>query len=130
MRISDWSSDVCSSDLRRSGLRLWRGSRQPWRHSPVRRARGPARRKASPMMEILQVAVADVFTPLKIAFLLSGVAAGIVLGAIPGLPATMGITLVLHFTLTLDPSAAVLLMLTHGHAAWRERGCQSVSIKV
>ncbi|HEY9537415.1 MAG TPA: tripartite tricarboxylate transporter permease [Kiloniellaceae bacterium] len=63
------------------------------------------------MMEILQVAVADVFTPLNIAFLLSGVAAGIVLGAIPGLTATMGITLVIPFTLTMDPSAAVLMMM-------------------
>src|SRR3546814_19251237 len=63
------------------------------------------------MMEILQVAVADVFAPLNIAFLLSGVAAGIVLGAIPGLTATMGITLVIPFTLTMDPSAAVLMMM-------------------
>jgi putative tricarboxylic transport membrane protein len=63
------------------------------------------------MMEVLHAVVGDVFTPLNILFLLAGVSAGIVLGAIPGLTATMGITLVIPFTLTMDPSAAVLMMM-------------------
>src|SRR3546814_17934821 len=36
MRISDWSSDVCSSDLRLSTRRVWRGFLS---HSSTRKAR-------------------------------------------------------------------------------------------
>src|SRR3546814_16161569 len=38
MRISDWSSDVCSSDLlRRHRRRVRRGPGEPRQHPPVRR---------------------------------------------------------------------------------------------
>src|SRR3546814_20871633 len=42
MRISDWSSDVCSSDLRRRGAksRLWRTSMAGWSKAMRRRPRG------------------------------------------------------------------------------------------
>jgi len=63
------------------------------------------------MMEVLLAAAADVFSPLNLLFLAAGVGAGIVLGAIPGLTATMGITLVIPFTLTMEPAAAVLMMM-------------------
>src|SRR3546814_10298972 len=39
MRISDWSSDVCSSDLRRYDAAA-RGWREPWRRRRRRRGRG------------------------------------------------------------------------------------------
>src|SRR3546814_5469996 len=38
MRISDWSSDVCSSDLRRPGVRRHRRAAGAGRASPHRRA--------------------------------------------------------------------------------------------
>src|SRR3546814_6838204 len=34
MRISDWSSDVCSSDLRRTGTRIDPACDRPWEHLP------------------------------------------------------------------------------------------------
>src|SRR3546814_4174485 len=50
MRISDWSSDVCSSDLaqpatpgRRPGAAVQAGAKGPWRQHPA-----PARRPAAP----------------------------------------------------------------------------------
>src|SRR3546814_3664409 len=39
MRISDWSSDVCSSDLAQHGDRQCRPARQPYRHRPVSRGK-------------------------------------------------------------------------------------------
>lgn len=69
------------------------------------------RREGASLMEILQAAVGDVFAPANLLFLFGGVAAGVILGAIPGLTATMGITLVIPFTLTMDPAAAVLMMM-------------------
>src|SRR3546814_14540172 len=47
MRISDWSSDVCSSDLRlllRPGLVAARRARRPWAAAALQRARARRRR--------------------------------------------------------------------------------------
>src|SRR3546814_10320330 len=51
MRISDWSSDVCSSDLsvpcRRAWPGTWRGPPRPSARRPSRRSRGaPPRRRS------------------------------------------------------------------------------------
>src|SRR3546814_2472045 len=49
LRISDWSSDVCSSDLRQDADRLHRQSQQPDRHlRPARRDRTAPRWAARP----------------------------------------------------------------------------------
>src|SRR3546814_19066297 len=48
MRISDWSSDVCSSDLDEQGNRLSAGDRAADRVVPYRRVAAQARRVAQP----------------------------------------------------------------------------------
>lgn len=62
-------------------------------------------------MDTLAIALAHTFALQNFVFLIAGVATGIVLGAIPGLSATMGIALIIPFTLTLDPAAALLMMM-------------------
>lgn len=62
-------------------------------------------------MEAFHSAMADVFSLINLIFLLCGVTAGVVLGAIPGLTATMGIALLIPFTLAMDPTAAILMMM-------------------
>lgn len=62
-------------------------------------------------MEVLQAVLADVLSPVSLIFLFTGVAVGVVLGAIPGLTATMGIALVIPFTLTMEPTSAILMMV-------------------
>src|SRR3546814_9915446 len=43
MRTSDWSSDVCSSDLQRSRVQAWPGDRTPCRRPGARNRKGRAR---------------------------------------------------------------------------------------
>ena len=62
-------------------------------------------------MELVASAFADVFAPAHLIFLVAGVCGGVVLGAIPGLSATMAIALIIPFTLTLDPVPALLMMV-------------------
>ncbi len=62
-------------------------------------------------MEFVLTAIQTVFALENLIFLIGGVGAGVVLGAIPGLSATMGIALVIPFTLTLDPVGALLMMM-------------------
>ncbi len=47
----------------------------------------------------------------NIFFIFSGVAIGIVLGAIPGLTATMGIALVIPITFYMDPVASISMLI-------------------
>lgn len=62
-------------------------------------------------MEVLQAVLVDVLSPVSLIFLFTGVAVGVVLGATPGLSATMGIALVIPFTLTMEPTSAILMMV-------------------
>lgn len=62
-------------------------------------------------MDALVLAIQNVFAPEHVIFLIGGVGVGVVLGAIPGLSATMGIALIIPFTLTLDPVPALLMMM-------------------
>ena len=50
------------------------------------------------MLEMLANGVANILTPGVLACLLGGVTVGLILGAIPGLSATMAIALVIPFT--------------------------------
>lgn len=54
---------------------------------------------------------ADVIAPSNLLFLVGGVVIGMVLGAIPGLTATMAIALVLPLTYTLTPIQSLTMML-------------------
>lgn len=62
-------------------------------------------------MDALIIALNNVFTFHHLLFLVGGVAAGVILGAIPGLSATMGIALIIPFTLALDPVPSLLMMM-------------------
>jgi len=62
-------------------------------------------------MDALLLAVNNIFTFDHLAFLFGGVGVGVVLGAIPGLSATMGIALIIPFTLSLGPVPALLMMM-------------------
>src|SRR3546814_9656149 len=73
MRISDWSSDVCSSDLRRVDLWLWLAglSRRPdvlgrpGRHRQDRRGAGKARLRGGTAAEGKGGGEERVLTPLR-----------------------------------------------------------------
>src|SRR3546814_7148867 len=69
MRISDWSSDVCSSDRFAAAL-----------------------------------------TPFNVALALGGVAAGTIVGSLPGLTATMAVAVLVPLTFAMEPSSALILM--------------------
>ena len=50
------------------------------------------------------------FSPLNIVFALGGVAAGTIIGSIPGLTATMAVAVLVPLTFTLAPESALILM--------------------
>lgn len=52
----------------------------------------------------------NALTPLNLAFALLGVAAGTVIGAIPGLTATMAVAVLVPLTFTLAPASALILL--------------------
>lgn len=56
-------------------------------------------------------ALTIVFDPARFAFLVIGVVFGLFLGVIPGLGGILGLSLLLPFTFTMDPFAAVAIML-------------------
>ena len=63
------------------------------------------------MLEMLANGVANILTPGVLACLLGGVTVGLILGAIPGLSATMAIALVIPFTYYLTPTQAIVMCL-------------------
>ncbi|MBE0467821.1 MAG: tripartite tricarboxylate transporter permease, partial [Candidatus Desulforudis sp.] len=62
------------------------------------------------MNEHLMVALASVFDPANFSFLILGVAAGIIVGALPGLTATMALALLVPFTFTMEPGMALMVL--------------------
>ena len=63
------------------------------------------------MLEMLANGVANILTPGVLACLLGGVTVGLILGAIPGLSASMAIALVIPFTYYLTPTQAIVMCL-------------------
>lgn len=61
-------------------------------------------------MELLQLAVSAIADPVNIMYLFIGVGAGIILGAIPGLSASMAIAMIIPFTFMLDPVGSLIMM--------------------
>lgn len=61
-------------------------------------------------MEIIE-AFLTVVQPMNILFLVIGVTAGLIVGAIPGLTATLAISLLLPFTFALSPEPALIMLL-------------------
>ncbi len=58
------------------------------------------------MLEYLGLA----FSPLNILFALGGVAAGTIIGSIPGLTATMAVAVLVPITFSMDPASALILL--------------------
>ena len=59
-------------------------------------------------LEVFQSA----FSPMVLFYMIAGVAAGICIGALPGLTATMGVALLLPLTFGMDATAGILMLLT------------------
>ena len=62
-------------------------------------------------MDILLQGLVAVMTPQTLIFIILGVAAGITIGALPGLTATMGVALLLPVTFSMGPTNGILLLL-------------------
>lgn len=62
------------------------------------------------MFHLLSEAISMVFLPINIAVALLGIIVGTILGAIPGLTATMGIALLLPVTYYMDPVTSIILL--------------------
>jgi putative tricarboxylic transport membrane protein len=52
----------------------------------------------------------DIFTPLNFIIALAGVCAGIVIGAMPGLTATMAVAVLVPFTFAAPPATALIAL--------------------
>ena len=63
------------------------------------------------MWELLFNGFAEILAPGNLIYLLGGVTVGIILGAIPGLTATMGIAMVIPLTLTLPPIPSLMMLM-------------------
>ncbi|MEQ8192971.1 MAG: tripartite tricarboxylate transporter permease, partial [Rhodospirillales bacterium] len=63
------------------------------------------------MEEAALKAVATIFTPDHIAFLSGGVFLGLIVGILPGLGGTAGLSLLLPFVFGMEPSHALAMMI-------------------
>ncbi|TCS42526.1 tripartite tricarboxylate transporter permease [Reinekea marinisedimentorum] len=63
------------------------------------------------MFEYLIGGLATAFSPTVLPVLLFGVVGGVVLGALPGLTATMGVAILLPFTFGMEPTAALVMLI-------------------
>ena len=59
------------------------------------------------VLEVLQAA----FNPIVLLYMIAGTAAGICIGALPGLTATMGVALLLPLTFGMDATSGILMLL-------------------
>jgi putative tricarboxylic transport membrane protein len=62
------------------------------------------------MGEILLTATIAIFTVKNMLFMLFGVSAGMIAGALPGLTATMSVALIVPFTFTMDPVSGLVTL--------------------
>lgn len=62
------------------------------------------------MLEYFPIIIGNVLEPANLFFMFIGVAAGIVIGALPGLTVTMALALLLPFTFSLQAEAALITM--------------------
>lgn len=63
------------------------------------------------MASLLLDGLITIFNVQTLIILLAGVAAGIAIGSLPGLTATMGVALLLPITYKMEPEAGILLLL-------------------
>ena len=62
-------------------------------------------------MDLLLNGFVEALSPATLIYLVAGVAMGTILGAIPGLTATMAIAIVIPFTFTMTPVASLLMLI-------------------
>ena len=62
------------------------------------------------MTEFILPAIAHLFEPLNILLMIAGLAGGIVIGALPGLSATMGVALMVPATFAMNPSSGLIML--------------------
>lgn len=60
---------------------------------------------------LLEAFAKVIFHPINFIFVLMGVVAGIIVGALPGLTATMGVALLIPFTFGLDPVHGLIMLV-------------------
>lgn len=63
-------------------------------------------------MDIILTSITTVFAPLTLLLIVIGTLFGLVCGCLPGLSTSMAIILCLPFTYTMDPIAAIVLMVS------------------
>lgn len=85
--------------------------------------------------EVDQVAVfmdslQELFTPLILFLIASGIVIGIILGAIPGLGAVLGMTIVLPLTIALDGTGAAVLLVSIYSGALYGASISSILVNV
>lgn len=70
------------------------------------------------------------FSPMVLFYMIAGVAAGICIGALPGLTATMGVALLLPLTFGMDATAGILMLLgiSQRYLAFRRRSSHRSSL--
>ncbi|MET3699433.1 putative tricarboxylic transport membrane protein [Bacillus oleivorans] len=62
------------------------------------------------MFDLLPVIFSSLIDPINILFMFAGVMAGIIVGALPGLTATMALALLLPFTWTMEPETSLITL--------------------
>ncbi|MFU2208236.1 tripartite tricarboxylate transporter permease [Solidesulfovibrio sp. C21] len=62
------------------------------------------------MLDFFPLAVAHLMDPLNIVLMLGGLTGGIIIGALPGLTATMGVALMVPVTFAMDPISGLIML--------------------
>ena len=62
------------------------------------------------MTEFIVPALINIFQPLNILLMVVGLSGGIVIGALPGLSATMGVALMVPVTFSMDPISGLIML--------------------
>lgn len=62
------------------------------------------------MSEFLLPAILNLFDPLNIFLMIAGLAGGIIVGALPGLTATMGVALMVPVTFAMNPVNGLIML--------------------
>ena len=62
------------------------------------------------MTEFILPAIGHLFEPLNIFLMIAGLAGGIIVGALPGLTATMGVALMVPMTFAMNPTSGLIML--------------------
>ena len=62
------------------------------------------------MWEFIPTAIGNLFLPLNIFLLIAGMVGGIIIGALPGLTATMGVALMVPVTFAMDTTSGLIML--------------------